>query len=76
MHTSPTTIYEIMKGSANKICPRCGSMRLKQWSDLTDDEKFLAERLPASGEYTKEERKKHRFCTRCWFEATKKEERA
>ncbi|HEY2866112.1 MAG TPA: hypothetical protein VGJ02_03405 [Pyrinomonadaceae bacterium] len=52
-------------------CPRCGAIKLKHWSDLTDDEKFLAERLPASAEYSKDERKKHRFCTRCWYEEKK-----
>lgn len=51
-----------------KICPRCHSPKMKIWEDLTDEEKFLAERLPASAEYTVAERKKHRFCTRCWFE--------
>jgi Zn-finger nucleic acid-binding protein len=58
-----------MGSFANKeICPQCGGARLKRWDELTDEQKFLVERLPASAEYTKEERKKHRFCTRCWFE--------
>jgi hypothetical protein len=38
------------------------------WPDLTDEQKMLAERLPASSEFTPTERKKHRFCERCWFE--------
>jgi hypothetical protein len=42
--------------------------RLKGWNDLTDDEKMLAGRLPMSAEYDLSKRKKHRFCTRCWFE--------
>jgi len=41
---------------------------MKSWADLTGEQKFLAEKLPASAEFTAEERKKHRFCTRCWFE--------
>jgi len=50
-----------------KICPRCGFI-LKSWSELDDEQRMLAERLPMSAEYTTRERKKHRFCTRCWFE--------
>ena len=38
------------------------------WDHLTGDEKLLAEKLPASVDYSLVERKKHRFCTRCWFE--------
>jgi ribosomal protein S27AE len=52
-----------------KKCPRCGYPILKKWEDLTADEKFFAERLPMSADYTAEQRKRHRFCTRCWFEA-------
>ncbi len=51
-----------------KTCPRCGSLKMKNWSELTDEEKFLAERLSLSAEYPPEERKQHRFCTNCWFE--------
>ena len=49
-------------------CPRCGH-RLKTWSELSEDERMLAERLSASAEFPIETRKKHRFCTRCWYEA-------
>jgi hypothetical protein len=56
--------------AGEKICPRCGAAKLKPWTELSSDEKFLAERLPASAEFTPEERKKHRFCARCWFEDT------
>jgi len=55
-----------------KTCPRCQSHGMKSWAELTSDEQFLAERLPLSAEYTPAERKKHRFCTRCWFEDTAK----
>jgi Zn-finger nucleic acid-binding protein len=51
-----------------EMCPRCRSVILRSWDELDDDEKLLAERLPASAEYSRQERKKHRFCTRCWFE--------
>jgi ribosomal protein S27AE len=49
-------------------CPKCGSFSFKPWSELTDDEKFLAERLPGSAEYSRSQRIQHRFCTRCWYE--------
>ncbi len=49
-------------------CPKCGKARMKRWDELTEEQKFLVERLPASAEFTLEKRKKHRFCTRCWFE--------
>jgi hypothetical protein len=60
-----------MQGSGgNKRCPGCDGSILKTWDELDEDQKFLAERLPASAEYSPAERKKHRFCTRCWFEDT------
>jgi hypothetical protein len=44
---------------------------LKVWDELSDDEREVAKRLPASAYYSVEERKsKHRWCTRCWYEAT------
>ncbi|HEV8591755.1 MAG TPA: hypothetical protein VGQ55_06610 [Pyrinomonadaceae bacterium] len=65
-----------MKSSAaNDHCPKCGSLRLKTWDELTDEEQFLAERLPASAHFKTRERKRHRFCTRCWFEETDISER-
>ena len=57
-----------MKSFQEKICPNCGAAKLIDWKDLTDDQKFLVERLPKNAEYSAEERKKHRFCERCWFE--------
>lgn len=50
-----------------KTCPRCAA-GLKPWNDLSDEQKMLAERLPASARFTKKERKKHRYCIRCWYE--------
>ena len=52
----------------NDTCPRCYTRGLNRWDELTEEERMLAERLPASAEYMPEERKKHRICTRCWFE--------
>ncbi len=57
-----------MKSFQEKICPRCGSSKMKNWKDLTDEQKFLVERLPLNTDFTHEERKKHRFCERCFFE--------
>jgi hypothetical protein len=57
-----------MKGFQEKMCPRCHNRKMKRWTDLTGEEKFLAERLPPSFDFSAEERKKHLFCSRCWLE--------
>ena len=57
-----------MKSFREKICPRCGAPKMKDWKDLTDEQKFLVERLPLNTDFTPEERKKHRYCERCFFE--------
>jgi hypothetical protein len=62
-----------MKNFHEKVCPKCDSPKLKSWAELTDKQKFLAERLPLNTDFTLEERKKHRFCVRCWFEETGQE---
>ena len=65
-----------MKGLAQeKICPQCGASKMKNWQDLNDDQKFLVERLPLNTDYTPDQRKKHRFCERCWFEEIDAESR-
>ncbi len=52
-------------------CPRCYEGHLKSWSELTDDEREVVKRLPASAEFTVKERlANHRWCPRCWFEST------
>jgi len=63
------------KGFTRGTCPRCDTP-LKSWSDLTEDEQTLAKSLPASADFTLEARKKHRFCTRCWFEVGDREFKA
>lgn len=50
------------------VCPDCLEPGMKTWDELSDEQQFLVKRLPASAEYTLKERKKHRFCERCWFE--------
>jgi len=49
-----------------KTCPKCHSRNFKPWADLDRDEKIAAEARPTK--YTHQQRKKHRICTRCWFE--------
>ena len=52
-------------------CPRCGEGPLKAWYELSEDERDLATRLPASADFTQPERAaRHLFCTRCWHEQT------
>lgn len=52
-------------------CPRCGAGLLRGWSELNDEEREVVKRLPASVEFSLDERKAlHRWCTRCWYEAS------
>jgi hypothetical protein len=47
---------------------------MKSWQKLDEDEREVVKRLPASADYTLAERQaRHRWCTRCWFEATQQE---
>ncbi len=58
-----------MAGFGNEnICPKCDYREMRSWGELTEEERMIVERMPGSSEYTAEERKKHRFCPRCWFE--------
>lgn len=58
-----------MKSLADeKTCPHCGAPKMKSWRELSDEQKFLFERLPLNTDFPPEQRKKHRFCERCWFE--------
>ena len=59
-----------MKGlRSEEICPRCREGRLKSWNELSDEQRMLAERLPYNTGFSSAQRKKHRFCERCWFES-------
>lgn len=53
-----------------KICPHSGARKMKKWGELTDEQKFLVERLPLNTDFSPQDRKKHRFCVQCWFEET------
>jgi len=57
-----------MKGFKKKMCPQCGSPKIKEWKDLTDEQKFLVERLPMSAEFSLDERKRNYWCVKCWEE--------
>jgi ribosomal protein L37E len=63
-----------MISSSEKECPNCGFGKATGWTELDRDQKLLVEKLPGSAEFLPEERKKHRFCTRCWFEVAVEEE--
>jgi hypothetical protein len=42
---------------------------LRSWSELSDEDREIVKRLPATADYSLEERQaRHRWCTRCWFE--------
>lgn len=50
-------------------CPRCRVGRLRRWRELTEEEQEIVKRLPASAEYSAEERTaRHRWCAQCWYE--------
>jgi hypothetical protein len=50
-------------------CPRCGGYAMRGWSELTDEEREVVRRLPASADYSVAERTaRHRWCARCWYE--------
>jgi len=52
-------------------CPRCGEGRLRDWDELTEEERIIARGLPDNVDYTPNEREAmHRWCTNCWYEAT------
>lgn len=58
-----------MKGlDNNNLCPKCFAPKMKDWNELTDEQKFLVERLPLSADYSLAQRKKHRFCVQCFYE--------
>jgi hypothetical protein len=55
---------------SEKNCPKCHYPLMKSWEELNEEQKMLAERLPASAETSLAQRKKNLFCPRCWFEQT------
>ncbi len=61
-----------MENFTGETCSNCGSMKFKNREDLSDDEKFVVERLPKSSEFLLEQEKKQRFCKRCLFPSEKR----
>lgn len=58
-----------MEVHSNNRCPRCGQGRLHTWHELNDEEREVVRRLPASADYTLNERTAtHLWCKRCWHE--------
>ncbi|MBK6748682.1 MAG: hypothetical protein IPG67_01350 [Acidobacteria bacterium] len=55
-----------MQHDSDALCPKCNSRDFKPWGELDHDELIAAEARPTK--YTSAQRKKHRICTRCWFE--------
>ncbi|HUS11961.1 MAG TPA: hypothetical protein VMZ30_15960 [Pyrinomonadaceae bacterium] len=59
---------------ADRRCPRCQDGLLRVWDELSDEEREVVKRLPASAEYAATERQRlHQWCTRCWYEATERD---
>jgi len=60
-----------MKELLNTTCPRCEKRGMKSWDELKDEERDMVRRLPATANFDSAERQAtHRWCTRCWYEAT------
>ncbi len=58
--------------TASDACPRCGAERLRAWRELTEEQRELVRRLPASAHFKPEERAaRRRWCVRCWHEETR-----
>jgi hypothetical protein len=58
-------------------CPRCHAERMRTWDELSDEEREVVKRLAESAGYKEAERQRmHRWCTRCWYEATRNDERS
>ncbi len=55
-----------MPNNTEALCPKCHAPNFKPWPDLDRDEQIAAMARPTK--YTRTQRKKHRICTRCWFE--------
>jgi hypothetical protein len=54
----------------NDKCPKCEYKKLKTWDELTAEEKMVVKVKPSK--YSLEQRKKHSFCVRCFYEETNK----
>lgn len=58
----------------NTKCPKCYEGVLRNWDELSDEEREVVKRLPQSADYKAAERESmHQWCTRCWHEMTNDE---
>ena len=61
----------VLNESSRDTCPRCGATALRTWRELNEEEREVVRRLPGAVELSLAERTaRHRFCVRCWHEAT------
>lgn len=61
----------------NKKCPKCYEGVLRNWDELSEDEREVVKRLPGSGDYETAERETlHQWCNRCWYESLDTETQA
>jgi hypothetical protein len=50
--------------------------KLRAWTELNSEEQEIARRLPASANFSLQERvRDHKWCTRCWHESFAREPR-
>jgi hypothetical protein len=55
--------------SATDDCPACGAARLRAWGELSEEEREVVRRLPASADAAAVGREaRRRWCVRCWHE--------
>jgi hypothetical protein len=60
-----------MNNQAKPKCPRCGEAELRDWDELSSEERIVAERLPEAVDFSPGERvAMHRWCINCWYEET------
>ena len=52
-------------------CQKCDYKSVKTWDELSEEEKMVVK--SKYSDFSLEQRKKHRFCVRCWFEEMDKE---
>ncbi len=63
-------------GQGEGRCPRCHEGDLRAWYELSEEEREVVRRLPASADFSLDERTaRHLWCTRCWYEQTRDEPR-
>ena len=56
-------------GQGEGVCPRCGEGQLRAWYELSEEEREVVRRLPASADLSLAERTaRGRWCARCWYE--------